>query len=153
MAVNNAKLADRAVSAIAACAYLRELFEVAQQSQAGWAVSCAVMAMCFVPGIFQTDPGLELRSKAWYLVGGKAIWAALTYGVFQGVLDEWKHGRFGGVIGMVLVTAFFILGFYYGSERRGPWDLWLARRRFVQAVGDNAEGRDILNDDQPTKIA
>jgi hypothetical protein len=140
MAVNSAKLADRAISAIAACAYLQELFEVAQQSHAGWAVLCAVMAMCFVPGILHTDPALELRSKAWYVVGGKAILAALTYGVSQGVLDEWEHGRLGGAIGMALVTTFFILSFYYGTGRRRPWDRWLEKRRFARAVRENAQG-------------
>jgi hypothetical protein len=142
MAVNNAKLADRAISAIAACAYLQELFEVAQQGHAGWAVFSAVMAMCFVPGILHTDPALKLRSKAWYVVAGRAIWAALIFGFSQGVLDEWEHGRLGGAIGMVAVLAFFVLCFYYGTGRRGPWDLWLAKRRFVQTVRENTQGRD-----------
>jgi hypothetical protein len=65
--------------------------------------------------------------------------AALTYGVFQGVLDEWEHGRLGGAIGMALVTAFFILSFYYGTGRRGPWDRWLEKRRFARAVRENAQ--------------
>jgi hypothetical protein len=153
MAVINAKLADRTVSAAATCAYLQELFEVAQRGQAGWAACCTVMAMCFVPGILHTDPAVEIRSKAWYVIAGKAIWAALTYGLFQEVLVEWEHGRLGGAIGMVVVTAFFILSFYYGSGRRGPWDRWLERRQFAQAVRKNARVRDERDHDGPTKIA
>jgi hypothetical protein len=142
MVIINAKLADRAVSAIAASAFLQELFDVAQRAQAGSAVFCAVVAMCFVPGVLHADPAVELKEKAWYVVVGKAIWAAFTYGMFQEMLDEWQHERLGGTIVTALFTAFFLLSYYYGSGRWGPWDLWLTKRRIAKTLRESAQRRE-----------
>lgn len=152
MTVINAKLVDRAVSAIAAYVYLQELFEVAQRGRAGGAVFCAIMAMCFVPGIFHADPTVGQKNRAWYVVVGKAVWAIFTYGIFQEVLDEWQRERFGGTIVMTLLTAFCILCFYYGSGRWGPWDLWLTKRHIALTVRENAQRRDERKHDDPSKI-